>query len=222
MACPVGTCPPVAPVCSVLRRPACSYVLLCAPQSVVAQCKQQPALDSLRPSMQLFTAVRKLCGVGAPNAQAPPAAGPRGGRVGVAAQDLPPGPAATGDGNACSRCSSQSFDPNQVTVQAVQGNCPDPLGEPAQRVRRRPCRLLLCNVQLRCTGPASRSAACRGKYRKHASAACPLRPANRAGGPVRAPPRPGLPCRHAVGAVPGEQRELPGGGLRRMEGVLRG
>ncbi|KAL4421473.1 hypothetical protein ABPG75_010764 [Micractinium tetrahymenae] len=100
-----------------------SYVMLCAPQSVVKQCKDQPALDSLLPAMQLFTAAQKLCA----SARAP-AAAPAGDRVGVAAQDVPPASAAAGAGSACSQCSSQSFDPNQVTVQAVQGNCPDPLG----------------------------------------------------------------------------------------------
>lgn len=109
----------------------CSYVMLCAPQSVVQQCKAQPALDSLRPAMQLFTAARKLCGGSSAGAQAPTAA-PARDRVGVAAQDLPPAPAAADAAGACSRCSSQSFDPNKVTVQAVQSNCPDPLGESHQ------------------------------------------------------------------------------------------
>lgn len=124
---PLGPRPPTPPHPPLVR---CSYVMLCAPQSMVQQCKAQPALDGLRPAMQLFTAARKLCG-GAGAGAGPPTAAPGGGRVGVAAQDLPPAPAADTAGGACSRCSSQSFDPNKVTVQAVQGNCPDPLGESA-------------------------------------------------------------------------------------------
>ena len=31
----------------------------------------------------------------------------------------------------CSECSSTSIDPDKVTVQALEANCPDPLGEPA-------------------------------------------------------------------------------------------
>lgn len=95
--------------------PACSYLLMCAPQSVVRQCAQQPPIRQLRSSMQLYTAVQELCAADA---------------------DLQAGE--------CRSCSAQTFDPDKVTVQALQANCADPLGEHGgclgawRRGRRRP------------------------------------------------------------------------------------
>lgn len=87
-----------------------TYMTLCAPQSVVAQCQQQPTIAELLPAMQYHTAVQQLCPAGA-NASA--ATGT------VTAQDLP---------MQCRNCSALSFDPDMVTVQALEANCPDPLG----------------------------------------------------------------------------------------------
>ncbi|KAL4855658.1 DNA topoisomerase 6 subunit A [Chlorella vulgaris] len=78
-----------------------TYMLVCAPQSVVRQCAQQPPIRELRPAMQLHTAVQQIC-------------------VGNGSQPIV--------SEACRSCSSQTFDPDKVTVQALQANCADPLG----------------------------------------------------------------------------------------------
>jgi hypothetical protein len=97
----------------------CSYLLMCAPLSVVEQCAAQPPLRELRPSMQLYSSVQQLCvGNGSAPSQEP----------------------------ACQRCSAQSFDPDKVTVQALQGNCADPLGE-LEPGARRGCPLSLPPAQ---------------------------------------------------------------------------
>ena len=57
--------------------------------------------------MQLYTAAQELC----------------------AEEPAPPTSAA------CRGCSAQTYDPDKVTVQALQGNCADPLG-----TRRGLCR----------------------------------------------------------------------------------
>ena len=93
---PWARCPPAA---------CCRYLLLCAPQSVVAQCAAQPQIRELRPAMQYHTAVQQMC---QPT-----------GAAAVAAPVLPQ----------CSECSATSIDPDKVTVQALEANCPDPLGE---------------------------------------------------------------------------------------------
>ncbi|PSC68719.1 CTR type copper ion transporter isoform B [Micractinium conductrix] len=84
-----------------------SYLMLCAPQSTVAQCAEQAPIRELRPAMQAHSAVQALCPPPA-NASAP-----------FAASGLPA---------PCRGCSALSFNPDKVTVQAVQANCPDPFG----------------------------------------------------------------------------------------------
>ena len=65
----------------------------------------QPQIRGLRPAMQYHTAVQQVC---QPT-----------GAAAVAAPALPQ----------CSECSATSLDPDKVTVQALEANCPDPLGE---------------------------------------------------------------------------------------------
>lgn len=96
---------PVSFTC--LVSPPCSYLMLCAPQSTVAQCAEQAPIRELRPAMQAHSAVQALCPPPA-NASAP-----------FAASGLPA---------PCRGCSALSFNPDKVTVQAVQANCPDPFG----------------------------------------------------------------------------------------------
>ena len=76
------------------------YLLLCAPQSVVQQCADQPALPDLRSAAQYEQTVQAICGA-------------EGG-----ASALPQ----------CANCSATTSRPGMVTVQALQSNCPDPLG----------------------------------------------------------------------------------------------
>jgi hypothetical protein len=95
---PTLSCCPAPPSSHAIR---CSYMLICAPQSVVRQCAQQPPVRELRPAMQLHTAVQQIC-------------------VGNGSQPI--------DSEVCRSCSSQTFDPDKVTVQALQANCADPLG----------------------------------------------------------------------------------------------
>lgn len=81
--------------------------------------------------MQYYTAVQQLC-----NGTA--MAGAAGDRVGMTSVgSVLVGGARSGSAadeaaaaQACRQCSAMSFDPDKVTVQATQGNCPDPLGEP--------------------------------------------------------------------------------------------
>lgn len=78
-----------------------SYLTLCAPQSVVKQCTTSPRISALHSATSYYQDVQAMCA---------------------------PGAAAAG-AVACARCSSQSLSSDKVVVQALQANCPDPLGE---------------------------------------------------------------------------------------------
>lgn len=139
------------------HRPLCHrrYLLLCAPGSVVQQCVDQPPLRELRPPMQYYSAVQQLCNATSAAAAAPAAgdaaAAPGGDRVGAAGGDRVgvaatvgtiadrtaaplasasvEGGATPGQQAACAACSAMSASPDKVVVQALQANCPNPLGE---------------------------------------------------------------------------------------------
>lgn len=103
----------------------CRYFLLCAPQSAVQQCLDQPPIRSLRPAVQFFTEVLKLCN--GTRAAMPGGSSARGAvtNASLDGADL----ALDADLEAaCRNCSAVSADPDKVVVQATEANCPDPLG----------------------------------------------------------------------------------------------
>lgn len=105
----------------------CRYLLLCAPGSKVQQCEQQAPIRQLKPPMQYYSAVQKLCN-GTSGAAGDAAA--TNGAVANASLELELGSEeAAAVAAACKTCSAMSDDPAKVVVQATQANCPDPLGE---------------------------------------------------------------------------------------------
>lgn len=105
----------------------CRYLLLCAPGSQVAQCAEQPPLRQLKPPMQYYSAVQRLCngtsGGGGDAAATSGAVANASLELELSSED------AAAVAAACRTCSAMSDDPSKVVVQATQANCPDPLGE---------------------------------------------------------------------------------------------
>lgn len=107
----------------------CRYLLLCAPGSKVQQCVDQPPIRQLKPPMQYYSAVQRLCnGTSTATGTGDAAAG--SGAVANASLELDLNSEdAAAVAAACRTCSAMSDDPTKVVVQATQANCPDPLGE---------------------------------------------------------------------------------------------
>lgn len=110
------------------------------------QCTKDAPLRELKPPMQYYSAVQRLCNASTTAAAAGAGAG-AGGAVANASLELElGGEEAAAVAEACRTCSALSGSPDKVVVQATQANCPDPLGELAGRGARvvQACRGAAC------------------------------------------------------------------------------